>query len=371
MDGSRHLRGLILDRTPTSSIESCLRAAGWAPESSRLVVQNQGPKAPLRDVWVVIGRLGYDWMVSLADDDNWEDLASLQPSRSESATFVLPQLYQRNGNIVVPVPRDPLTTQHVLHSLTRTSVLRPVTRYLTDAPTPWGGEDSLLLFLAQQSGGLEVSESYRYQWDNHNWTPEESQASIEQYLQEAGWGERSTNSTYLLAQSLDRLALAAYLVDGLSPRLWLRWVQDSFDRFWPVPDYDRHRAFARLPPPVRRAVINSRGTSSTSRLLKLTALSARYAMTSARCDIDALSQFEQGVCLVRDERTVLGELLPALRRQSPEAVWPQLDFWDDCIRQVSTHRQRLLRTGRPLRGPDAQEISQSSTESHAVTGKAE
>jgi hypothetical protein len=302
---------------------------------SRLDVIRQSHNAPIREIWQAILDLRADWLVNLADDDEWEGLATLAPSADPTVTVVAPDLWVSPGPNSTPTRSTRLQTQHVLHGLLRGDVLQLVSAYLASAPMPWGGEDMLLLSSAESLGTLATSGTYRYTWDSRNWQGSTQEHVLRGYLQEAGWGHMASLSTYLLCQSLDRLAIASVAVDFLEPSQALALRRRAMEAFWPVTDPGHRRSFMRLPAPVRRAVMESRGLPRNARIRRVLLDSAANALV-AQPPGGSFEDFSTGNRLIHASSQVAEELIPALRREAPNTVHEQIDFWEKCIRAFPT-----------------------------------
>lgn len=339
VDTSTQLTAHILDRTPSGCIESELEKVGWVPAESRLHVVRQGDDAPIRDVWLAIHALNPDWLVTVADDDSWSGLSTLDPPTDTSVSVVAPELVLESEGGSTHLPKGRIQTHHVLHGLLRRDVVQTISSYMSEAPTPWGGEDLLMLHVAEQFGRIEESSGYRYYWNTRNWDGSTQDDVLRGYLLRAGWGSMANLSTYLLCQSLDRVAVAAYAREQLPEARWRHMVQAALQQFWPVTDPGHHRTFRRLPAPVRRAVLESRGLSGRRRVASILANSAAHAVRTAKAQT-LLEAYSSGKRLVEDTGQILGSLLPALRSVSPRETHQQIDYWSECVATVD----RLYRT---------------------------
>jgi hypothetical protein len=341
VDRAQHLDGVILDRTPSGGVARHLAKSGWNATKSRTSVQRQGPNAPLRAVWEALRGLAPDWLVILADDDEWFGLGQLTPPCRSNVSVLAPSLASLDTGSVVPalLPTSPLRPQHVLHGLLRQDVSGTISGYLSDAPTPWGGEDLLLVFVAESFGTVEHSRLFRYVWNSANWQGLQQDEVLRGYLLDAGWGPMADLSTYLLCQSLDRVAVTACARDQLSEKRWRDMVRSALERFWPVTDPSHHRIFKRLPVPVRRAVLESRGLAGLQRMALVARRTAAYCWggTEPRSILDSYATGRHLVSSLGDIRSVL---LPALRVAAPQAARAQIDYWTECVALVDAEYPR-------------------------------
>lgn len=335
-----HLTGLIMDRTPSAAVREELRLAGWDEGRSKLRVIRQSYDAPIREIWRTIRGVDAPWLVTLADDDEWFGLSGIGLPEDTSVSVMAPSLSSDSSAGITQVPFRPIRTQHVLHGAIRHDVLRTVSRYLSDAPTPWGGEDALLVFAAEGFGRIVESSEYRYCWNSHNWEPQSQQEVLESYLRKAGWGDMSGLSTYLLAQSLDRLAVTAYARDEMDEGNWLSLVSSAMARFWPVTDERHNATFRRVPGPFRRAILHSRGLAGGARVRRTLGMTAVYSV-ARRPKRGSLSRYATGTQLVATPEDVLAGIIPALRSEAPLGVQDQIDFWSACITDVQRFSQAI------------------------------
>ena len=336
----RHLSGLIMDRTPSAAVADELRRAGWNEGTSELRVIRQSYDASIREIWRTIERVNAPWLVTLADDDQWSGLSGIELPLDASVSVIAPSLSSESSAGVLQIPFRPIRTQHVLHGVIRHDVLRTVARYLSDAPTPWGGEDALLVFAAEGFGRVVQSSDYRYFWNSHNWEPESQQEVLESYLRKAGWGYMSGLSTYLLAQSLDRLAVTAYARDEMDEANWLSLVSSAMARFWPVTDEHHNATYRRFPGPFRRAILHSRGLAGGARVRRTLGMTAVYSV-ARRPKRGSLARYATGMQLILTPEDVLASLIPALRSEAPLGVQDQIDFWSACITDVQRFSQAI------------------------------
>jgi hypothetical protein len=337
---ARRLTGLIMDRTPSAAVPEELRLAGWEEGRSKLRVIRQSYDAPIREIWRTIKRVDAPWLVTLADDDQWSGLSRIGLPVDASVSVIAPSLSSESSAGISQIPFHPIRTQHVLHGFVRHDVLRTVGRYLSEAPTPWGGEDALLVFAAEGFGRVVQSSDYCYCWNSHNWEPESQQEVLESYLRQAGWGDMSGLSTYLLAQSLDRLAVTAYARDEMDEANWLSLVSAAMARFWPVTDEHHNAIYRRFPGPVRRAILQSRGLAGGARVRRTLGMAAVYSV-APRPKRRSLERYATGTQLLATPEDVLAGIIPALRAAAPQGVQDQIDFWSACITDVQRFSQAV------------------------------
>lgn len=327
------LSGVLLDRTKSGDIQRYLEGHGWIRERSSLSIVRQSGTAPIRDVWQYVSGLQADWLVTLADDDHWEGLTHLSPQQSARTALVSPNLVITSSTSSEPVPSTALLPQHALHGALHRDVVQTIASYLASAPTPWGGEDLLLLFVAESMGSVVQSSDYTYFWNSRNWEPATQEAALMGYLVEAGWGHLASLSTYLLCQSLDRVAVTARSRPYLETHEWRLMVKRAMSQFWPVTSPKNHAAFKRLPSFVRSSILASRGLSGRERLISIAVGSLRNVLTLRR-PLSQLERFASGRVLISDVTAIRDLLLPALRTEAPPATYPQIDYWSECLSEV-------------------------------------
>lgn len=330
------LMGILIDRTNSGGIQSYLELHGWKRDYSSLRIVRQSGNAPLRDVWRCISLTHPNWLVTLADDDRWEGLSSLSPDQDPGISLVSPRLVITSSTSSEPVPSSALLPQHALHGALHRDVVQTIASYLASAPTPWGGEDLLLLFVAESMGSVVQSSDYTYFWSSRNWEPATQEAALMGYLFEAGWDHLASLSTYLLCQSLDRVAVTARSRPYLGTHEWRLMVNRAMSQFWPVTSPRNHAAFKRLPPFVRSSILASRGLSGRQRLMSTAAGSLRNLL-SLRRPRSQLERFTSGRVLISDVTAIRDLLLPVLRAEAPPATYPQIDYWSECLSEVLGH----------------------------------
>jgi hypothetical protein len=323
-------RGVLFDRT-----EHGFR---WTPTDAELIIalggrleiMRQGPSAPISAIPRALLSSDADWYGQFHDDDYWFGVPSVPVGISRDVSLVAPTLLVSSGGRLKPAHE--WTTQHALFGVMRRDVFKVAINYLASAPSAWGGEDLAVLTLAGAAGAIVSNPDFTYVWDKGNWTSTSSSDSTIRYLQAQGWGNLASLSTYLLLQSIDRLAIFAD-ADVLPEDRWLRGVRAVMETFWPVIDRRGHDLLLKLPKAGRRALIESRGTgrgfgrlSSVTRAL----LRGRGETLSS----SALARYETGEDVVRSPREVYESLLPALAQDAPKETQPQIEFWRDRVGSV-------------------------------------
>lgn len=303
---------------------------------SRLTVVRQGDEAPISDVWRELANFPGQWILQFHDDDRWVGTPSVPEPPEPGVTLYAPHLLVSDGT--TEWIAHEWTTQHAMFGAMRGDVFRMISQYLASAPSPWGGEDFMLLSFAGSLGRIARLDGYTYVWRNHNWTSSTSTASTRTYLEEQGWEESSSLSTYLLLQSFDRLAVFAY-ADAVDDETWQRGVDEVLATFWPVIDRRGHELLRRLPPQLRGALISTRGEGTGARRIMSLIRGAPRSMRSAR-ESEPFQAFESGRRLVRTPHDVADSLLPAFSKQAPVRVQPQLDYWHWCIAKVAERHSR-------------------------------
>ena len=303
---------------------------------SRLTVVRQGGEAPLSDVWRELAHVHGKWIVQFHDDDRWVGNPSLPEAPAPDVTLYAPHLLVSDGTNEWAAHE--WTTQHAMFGAMRGDVFRIIAQYLASAPSPWGGEDLMLLSFAGSLGRIARLDGYTYVWRRHNWTSSTSGDSTRTYLEEQGWQRLSSLSTYLLLQSLDRLAVFAYAED-VDDETWRRGVDEVLATFWPVIDRRGHDLLRKLPSRLRGALISTRGEGTGARRIIRLLRNTPKSVVSV-CDHESFQAFESGQRLVRTPQDVAGSLLPALRQEAPVRVQPQLDYWHWCIAKVADRYSR-------------------------------
>jgi hypothetical protein len=273
------------------------------------------------------------------DDDTWYGTPSLPARDDPAVSLYTPVLMVTDG--VTKWPAHQWTTQHALFGAIRGDVFAIISRYLANAPNPWGGEDLMILSFTGALGRIEELSGYSYVWHCGNWTSQTSELSTQQYLADQGWGHLSSLSTYLLLQSLDRVAIFGVANEVPDP-MWLSGVNDVLATFWPVIDPRGHRILSRLPPRLRGAMIASRGTGSGSRRV-LQFLRNVPGSVARVHPADSFAAFNTGQRLVRSPEDVIEHLIPALSREAPGEAHPQIEYWAQCITTVANRYSQVSR----------------------------
>lgn len=323
--------GILFDRTPDGVI--------WSPSAmntirdlgSRFSVVRQGSVAPISDVWRELDSVPGAWIMGFHDDDHWVGIPIVPTPSDPRVTLYAPNVLVSDGT--AQWAAHEWTSQHALFGAIRSDVFRMIAQYLASAPSPWGGEDLMLLSLAGSMGQIERMDGYTYVWRRHNWTSVTSDSSTQSYLAEQGWEELSSLSTYLLLQSFDRLAVFAY-ADEVDDDKWRRGVDEVLATFWPVIDRRGHDLLRRLPSRLRGALISTRGEGTGPRRFRSLIRTAPRSIFSV-CEHESFQAFESGRNLVRTPHDVSHSLLPAFAKEAPVRVQPQLDYWDWCIAKVA------------------------------------
>ena len=196
----------------------------------------------------------------------------------------------------------------------------------------------MILSLAGAVGQIRRQADYTYVWHQGNWTAETSETSTQMYLADQGWGNLSSLSTYLLLQSLDRLAV--YSMAGEVPEeTWRLGVEGSLDTFWPVIDAKGHRILRRLPPSLRGAMIATRGGGNGPRRMVRFLKAASFPAREMH-QVDSFTAFEIGRSLVSTPLDVSERLLPALADVAPPEAQPQIEYWRSCVSRVACRYSR-------------------------------
>jgi len=329
--------GVLIDRTP-DGVEWCTPARETIQSlGGRLRVVRQSHAASISDAWLELSRLNDQWIVQFHDDDNWRGVPTIPESPDPSVTLYAPNVLVSDG--IKEWNAHEWTTQHALFGAIRGDVFRMIAKYLAAAPNPWGGEDLMMLSFAGSLGRIERQHGYSYIWHRHNWTSETSELSTQRYLGDQGWEGLASLSTYLLLQSLDRLAVFAY-ADSVDDAQWKVGVDEVLDTFWPVIDRRGHELLRRLPRRLRGALISTRGEGTGPR--RIISLVKRVPSSLSAVSLEhSFEAFQSGQILVSTPGDVANSLLPALVRVAPTKVQAQLGYWAECIGRV-THRYSLL-----------------------------
>jgi len=322
--------GLLIDRTTSGVV--------WSPQGHRVVqdisrrftVVRQGNAAPLSAGWKVLAGMPADWIMQFHDDDTWDGVPAIPSTPDTAVALYAPRLVVSDGTNEWLAHQ--WTTQHALFGAIRGDVFAIIARYLANAPNPWGGEDLMILSFTGALGRIEQMSGYSYVWHRGNWTSQTSETSTHQYLAAQGWGHLSSLSTYLLLQSLDRLAIFGAAHEVPDP-IWLSGVDDVLGTFWPVIDPRGHRILSQLPPRLRGAMIASRGTGSGSRRVVEFLRNVPGSVAEVH-PADSFTAFATGQRLVRSPEDVFERLIPALTREAPVEAYPQIEYWAQCITKV-------------------------------------
>ena len=303
---------------------------------SRLTVVRQGGGAPISDVWREFATIRGQWIVQFHDDDRWVGTPSVPEAPEPDVTLYAPHLLVSDGR-TERIAHE-WTTQHAMFGAMLGDVFRMIAQYLASAPSPWGGEDLMLLSFAGSLGRIARMDGYTYVWRRHNWSSSTSSSSTRTYLEEQGWEGLSSLSTYLLLQSFDRLAVFAY-ADKVDDETWQRGVDEVLATFWPVIDRRGHDLLRRLPSRLRGALILTRGEGTGARRIMSLMRRAPRSILSV-CEDESFQAFESGRRLVLSPHDVVDFLLPAFRKEAPIRVQPQLDYWHWCITKVADRYSR-------------------------------
>jgi hypothetical protein len=290
----------------------------------------QGSRAPISAIHRELLSREADWYGQFHDDDYWFGVPSVPAGISHDVALVAPTLLVSSGGRLGAAHE--WTTQHALFGAMRRDVFKVAINYLASAPSAWGGEDLAILTLAGAAGSIVANPDFTYVWDKGNWTSMSSSDSTIRYLAAQGWGGLASLSTYLLLQSIDRLAIFAD-ADVLPEDRWRRGVEGVMATFWPVIDPRGHALLLKLPKAGRRALVESRGTGrGIGRISSVTGalLRGRGETVSA----SALARYETGEDVVRSPREVYESLLPALAQAAPKETQAQIEFWRDRVGSV-------------------------------------
>ena len=348
VSGNQHISGVVFDRTASQEARDYLtKSHSAAVETGRLSIVVQGHTAPLKaitDAWRQLPRM---WTCMVHDDDHWTGAPTVGPDVPHDVSLLAPSIWIQSAGMAEARLAHRWTSQHALFGAVSPHVQAAYLEYTHDSPLLSGGEDLLMLFLADSMGRIHDMPGYDYYWDPGHWDDSEStKDSLANYLSAALASDISSVSRFVLIQSMDRLAACAYIPETVPLRRRLEAVRHAVGTFWPVVDPLGHSLYRLLPERARCAVLKSSGQGRS--LKRMTAIARQIVTKRSAPPVNYLQAVESGATRLHGIRDIQGNLIPALRKAAagdPEFV-TLIDFWDQCLRTLERHGGRRHTSGK-------------------------
>jgi hypothetical protein len=334
------LTAVLIDRTEQASASQFLQSNAFdLLDEGRVQVVRQTPNDSIREIFSVWKHLDPLWTLTLHDDDTWQGIPALPSSLNPRVSLYTPTIHVcEEGQVVRTAHR--WTSQHALFGASTPSLQRAYLDYLCSAPMVIGGEDLLLLFMADQMGFVRPMPGYTYFWNADNWLDEEKRKeTTRRYANQFDVPGLDAVSGYVLFQSLDRLASCHAMAPYMNRKSLHRSIRTSMRTFWPIVDVRGHFAYSISPRPIREGLLRGRGQRPMARLT----LMARRRTPTPAMDTQSrrgwLPDVDTGEVRLTSVNQVLTRLLPELELAlgDNEIAVSQVKYWERCIRSLSMH----------------------------------